>query len=254
MVENKCYWCESEAFSMEHVPPKCLFPENKDVKHIFNKTYREHLITVPSCDEHNLRKSNLDEYLMVTLSGKVGNNSLAYVQTLTKIERSLKRNSKLLDIEKGETIKLNDKEFPVLWINADTRKLNYSFESIARGLYYHENNKSFKGRITIVSKIFNHPDDPNGTEFNIRASKLIERERVYWNTELKGVNKEVFSYQFSPIDGFKNQTLALNFFEGIDVYIVLNELTEKDFKEAKRKLSFLNKVVFGDLQLKKYEP
>jgi hypothetical protein len=253
MVEKKCYWCENEAVSMEHVPPRCLFPEDKDVKHIFNKTYREHLITVPSCDEHNLRKSNLDECLMVTLSGKVGNNGLAYVQTLTKIERSRKRNSKLLDINNGEIIKLNDKEFPVLWINVDTQKLNYSFESIARGLYYHENNKSFKGEITIVSKLFNHPDDPNGTEFNIRASKMIESERMHWNTEVKGVNKEVFSFQFSPIDDFKTQTLALNFFEGIDVYIILNELTEKDFKEAKLKLSFLNKVFFGDLQLK-YEP
>jgi hypothetical protein len=248
MLEKKCYWCENEAVSMEHVPPRCLFPEDKDVKHIFNKTYREHLITVPSCDEHNLQKSNLDEYLMVTLSGKVGNNGLAYVQTLTKIERSRKRNSKLLDIENSEIIKLDEKEFPVLWVNVDTQKLNYSFESIARGLYYHENNKSFKGELTTVSKLFYHPNDSNGTEFNIRASKMIEGERIHWNTEVKGVNKEVFSYQFSPIDDFKTQTLALNFFEGIDVYIILNELNEKDFIEAKLKLSYLNKLFFGDLQ------
>ncbi|MGD6803838.1 hypothetical protein [Rossellomorea aquimaris] len=248
MLEKKCYWCENEAVSMEHVPPRCLFPEDKDVKHIFNKTYREHLITVPSCDEHNLKKSNLDEYLMVTLAGKVGNNSLAYVQTITKIERSRKRNSKLLDIENSEIIKIDEKEFPVLWVNVDTQKLDYSFKSIARGLYYHENNNSFKGELTTVSKLFNHPDDPNGTEFNIRASKMIEDERIHWNTEVKGVNKEVFTYQFSPIDDFKTQTLALNFFEGIDVYIIFNELNEKDFKEAKLKLSFLNKLFFGDLQ------
>ncbi|MCJ0931823.1 hypothetical protein MST22_11725 [Virgibacillus halodenitrificans] len=248
MVDKSCYWCEKGATSMEHVPPRCLFPQDKDVKHIFNKSFREHLITVPSCDEHNLQKSNLDEYLMVTLSGKVGNNALAYAQTLTKIERSRMRNSKLLDIVNNEIIKINDKELPVLWVNIDTEKLNLSFESIARGLYYHENNKSFKGKITIVSKLFNHPDDLEGTEFNIRASKMIESERRHWSTELKGENKEVFSYQFSQIDDFKTQTLALNFFEGIDVYVILNELTEKDYKEAKLKLSFLNKVFFGDLQ------
>lgn len=250
MVEKKCYWCESEATSMEHVPPRCLFPEDKDVKTVFNKTFREHLITVPSCDEHNMQKSNLDEYLMVTLSGKVGNNGLAYVQTLTKIERSRKRNNKLLDIEKSDVIKFNDEELPVLWINVDTQKLNYSFESIARGLYYHENNKSFKGKISIVSKVFNHPDDPNGTEFNIRGSEMIENERKHWNTEEKGVNKEVFTYQFSPIDGFKTQTLALKFFEGIDVYIILNDLTDKEIEEANSKLSFFSKALFGDLQLK----
>lgn len=250
MVEKNCYWCENEATSMEHVPPRCLFPEDKDVKHVFNKTFREHLITVPSCDEHNMQKSNLDEYLMVTLSGKVGNNGLAYIQTLTKIDRSRKRNSKLLDIKNSEVIKINDKEFPVLWVNADTQKLNHSFESIARGLYYHENSKAFKGKLTIVSKIFNHLDDPDGTEFNIRSSEILEIEKRHWNTEVKGENKEVFSYQFSPIDGFKTQTLALNFFEGIDVYIILTKLTDEEIEDAKSKLSFFNKVLFGDLQLK----
>lgn len=48
MVEKNCYWCANEATSMEHVPPRCLFPEDKDVKHVYNKAFREHLITVPS--------------------------------------------------------------------------------------------------------------------------------------------------------------------------------------------------------------
>lgn len=249
MLEHTCYWCEKEATSMEHVPPRCLFPEDKDVKTVFNKTFRERLITVPSCDEHNMQKSNLDEYLMVTLSGKVGNNGLAYVQTKTKIARSRERNNKLLDITANEVIKINGTEFPVSWINVDNQKLNKSFESIARGLYYHENSKSFNGKITIVSKIFNHPDYPKGTEFNIRSSEMIENERKHWNTEVKGENKEVFSYQFSSIDGFKTQTLALNFFEGIDVYVILNELANaEEIRDAKLKLSVLNNVLFGDLQ------
>ncbi|SDO02387.1 hypothetical protein SAMN05518871_109133 [Psychrobacillus sp. OK028] len=250
MVIQNCYWCENEANSMEHVPPRCLFPEDKDVKRVFNKTFREHLITVPSCDEHNMQKSNLDEYLMVTLSGRVGNNGLAYIQTLTKIDRSRKRNRKLLDIENSDVIRINDKEFPVLWVNVDTQKLNHSFESIARGLYYYENSKSFKGELTIVSKLFNHMEDPDGTEYNIRSSEIIEIERRHWNTEVKGENKEVFSYQFSPFDDFKTQTLALNFFEGIDVFVILTELTAKEIEDAKSRLSFLNKLLFGDLQLK----
>lgn len=253
MEKNKCYWCENQAVSLEHVPPRCLFPEDKDVKPIFNRSYRENLITVPSCDEHNLQKSNLDEYLMVTLSGKVGNNSLAYVQTHTKVERSRKRNNKLLDIQRHEVVKVNDKEFPVLWVNVNNEKLVHSFESIARGLYYHSNKISFKGKITVISRIFNHPEDPNGTEFHRRAAGILERERRHWNTKIEGENKEVFFYQFSPIDGFKSQTLALNFFEGIDVYVLLNELNDIEFEDAKSKLSFINEVIFGDLNLSKEE-
>jgi hypothetical protein len=44
-----CYWCGKKATLMEHVPPKCLFPEEKDVMDILNKSFRNNLITVPSC-------------------------------------------------------------------------------------------------------------------------------------------------------------------------------------------------------------
>ena len=74
MIE-KCYWCGRDATSREHVPPKCLFPEDKDIKSIYKGTFRRSLITVPSCDEHNLAKSHDDEYLMVCLGGRVGNMS-----------------------------------------------------------------------------------------------------------------------------------------------------------------------------------
>lgn len=59
-----CYWCGWVATSSEHVPPKCLFPESKDVKGIYDRSFRNNLITVPSCDKHNMKKSHDDEYLM----------------------------------------------------------------------------------------------------------------------------------------------------------------------------------------------
>lgn len=99
MVDEICYWCGEKAVSMEHVPPKCIFPEEKDVNEIFEENFRKELITVPSCDLHNLKKSNLDEYLMAVLSAKVGNNSLAYIQTMTKVQRSLRRNPNLIELE-----------------------------------------------------------------------------------------------------------------------------------------------------------
>lgn len=55
--DELCYWCGKLATSREHVPPESLFPENKDIKMISNYSYRYNLITVPSCDEHNMSKS-----------------------------------------------------------------------------------------------------------------------------------------------------------------------------------------------------
>ena len=52
--------CDRNAVSSEHVPPKNLFPEQKDV----GKDYRQYLITVPSCEIHNNHKSKDDEFLI----------------------------------------------------------------------------------------------------------------------------------------------------------------------------------------------
>ena len=41
-----CYMCERAPSSTEHVPPKCLFPEKKDIG---SDLFRKNLITVLSC-------------------------------------------------------------------------------------------------------------------------------------------------------------------------------------------------------------
>lgn len=52
--EITCYMCEKPATSVEHIPPKCLFPEQKDLPG--GADLRKQLLTVPACDEHNLKK------------------------------------------------------------------------------------------------------------------------------------------------------------------------------------------------------
>src|SRR5580765_5494653 len=86
-----CYKCGTSATSREHVPPLCFFPEKKDINNI---DFRINLITVPSCEEHNAKKSTDDEFLMAALSGIVGNNEVGYVHTKTKVKRALARKSK----------------------------------------------------------------------------------------------------------------------------------------------------------------
>ncbi len=46
-----CYWCGKLATSVEHFPPKGIFPSE----------HRKNLLTVPSCDEHNSANSKTDE-------------------------------------------------------------------------------------------------------------------------------------------------------------------------------------------------
>lgn len=65
MSVTHCYMCEATATSVEHVPPRCLFPEQKDLPSGVN--LRKQLITVPSCEAHNTSKSKDDEYLLYAL-------------------------------------------------------------------------------------------------------------------------------------------------------------------------------------------
>jgi hypothetical protein len=243
-----CYWCGKLATSTEHVPPKCLFPEEKDVNQIYAQSFRKNLITVPSCDEHNMEKSHEDEYLMSCLSGIVGNNGVAFVHNATKVKRAIYRNPNIIKIIKKDILKIDGHKFPVLWVNFDVEKLMYSFEAIARALYFHEQNKNFGGECKIVSRIFTHPDAKKWSGFNIRATELIEKEQPYWETEIKGENTKIFTYQFSPIDGFKCQTLVLTFFEATKIYVILLGMTQEEIEKVRPKFSFINKVIFGDLK------
>ena len=57
-AEKTCYMCEELATSVEHIPPQCLFPEQKDLPDGID--LRKQLLTVPSCDKHNSKKSQDD--------------------------------------------------------------------------------------------------------------------------------------------------------------------------------------------------
>ena len=56
-----CYYCGAPATSREHFPPKSFFPKvNLQLK------------TVPSCEKHNNKKSNDDQYLLAHICMNAG--------------------------------------------------------------------------------------------------------------------------------------------------------------------------------------
>ncbi len=85
---EQCYMCNKPSTSKEHVPPKCIFPEAKDLG---SEKFRENLIKVPSCDLHNMKKSKDDEYLMIVLAIIIGNNLYSLIQASTKVKRAIER-------------------------------------------------------------------------------------------------------------------------------------------------------------------
>lgn len=211
--------CDAPATSREHVPPKCIFPERKDL----NGHYlREGLITVPSCDLHNSKKSSDDEFLMVSLAGLFSNNSIGYQHKMTKVNRAIKKASnKLLDRafleRKHFLVRLeNNKFIEVINGTPDYNRLLKCFERIALGLFSHHFKIRFRGKVTVRLNYLDYQEKNDAA-----LSKFLKHrvEVELRNKERFGRNPQVFYYQFTDPDKFGLFTLRMCFYEGVEVLV-----------------------------------
>lgn len=220
MQSKFCYMCERPATSREHVPPKCLFPEFKDV----GRNYRQNLLTVPSCDFHNSGKSSDDEFLMVSLAGIIGNNSIGYSHKFTKVNRAIHRSSfvildQALKNQRWEVIELGpNKFFDVVWGTPDYDRLLRCFDRIARGIFMSHFGEKFRGDTTPILGYI-PSDAPNSIEFQRFIRDKVALELV--GKEPMGDNQEVFSFQFTDRDPFGLSVVHLRFYGGLDIYVGL---------------------------------
>lgn len=219
---RRCYMCEAEGTTSEHVPPRAIFPEPKDSG---GRNYRVDLITVPSCDLHNMGKSHDDEFLMVSLAGIIGNNSIGYRHKFTKVNRAIRRTSyKLLTqafVNKPtlHAIDLgNNKFIDVLWGTPDHARLSSCFERIARGLYYHHFGTPFSGRVKVLMGFLSYDE---GATKNLNQF-LIDRAELDLAAKQKyGKNQDVFYYQVVDPDEHGLHLFRLCFYGGISIFTSL---------------------------------
>jgi hypothetical protein len=212
-----CYMCPRPATSDEHVPPKCIFPKAKEIA---GGDLRKNLITVPSCDEHNTQKSADDEFLMVSLAGIVGNNSIGYRHKLGRVDRAMRRSSgRLLDKlfkSRERPIRLNGDEFmEVIWGTPDVERLHACFDRVVRGLFFHHFKARFEGKVVTLLGYLHHTEknSANFTAFlkHRAALDLANKPRL-------GANPDVFYFQVTDRDEFGISLFRLCFYGGLDIY------------------------------------
>lgn len=216
----KCYMCGNEATTKEHVPPRCLFPEAKDVKGI---NLRKELIKVPSCDIHNSQKSKDDEFLLIALTGAVCNNNTAYQQSKTKVNRAVRRKSQdflgkvVLKNMKSISVKVIDKiEYPVLVGEPNINRFRSCFTHIAYGLYFNKFGHTFIGEINMIIGFLTYKDHNYQT-----LSEFIKKRFEYEKSRLdiEGKNPQVFTYQFCSPDENGIIGLKMVFYQGAEVFV-----------------------------------
>lgn len=225
-TKDRCYRCGAEATSKDHVPPKCLFPTAKEADGV---DHRANLITVPSCDEHNLMKSSDDQFLLLSLARIVGNNDVGKKLGNGKVLRSLKRTPHIINsifkelrnfVIERDGIKI-DFTFGI----PDFKRLQTSFEKIFYGLYYHHFGRVFNGEIRIFLSFLTYTDP----EMN-NYKDLIERaaRKELKNKPRLGLNQKVFYFQFADPDQNGIVLCKTVYYDNVTVYAAFGKQEPND--------------------------
>lgn len=212
---DTCYMCNSGATGEEHVPPKCLFPEEKDMP---DTHFRENPIKVPSCDAHNSAKSKDDEYLLFVLISHFGNNIIAANQFLTKIVRALQRRPHLKSIYMTTTKDILLDGEKTIAFKFDHRRIGRELDHIVRGLYFKEFNQKWEKRIAIHSPAMMVMEGQNANFVN-QASRNMSKDvdMLFQDTQKKGCHPDVFWYQMFAEPGNGQLIVKMCFYQGFDV-------------------------------------
>ncbi|MGO9122004.1 MAG: hypothetical protein ACLQPD_30875 [Desulfomonilaceae bacterium] len=207
--------CDSPATSKEHVPPKCFFPEQKDLGAGTN--YRTNLLTVPSCSQHNLSKSQDDEYVLFVITCHYKNEEIARKHFFTKVARALQRQSSLGKFIDGQLpIVING--HPSAAYSTQHDRFENAFDHMARALFFHHYGSKLNLPIGIFTPSLFKMDSPNANRINQRM-KQIETKTIdeLSNQPILGSNPEIFSYQFLYQDEIPRFLVRMTFYGGFVV-------------------------------------
>lgn len=221
-MQLRCYACERDATSREHAPPQGIFPEPKDVP---GKSYRENLITVPACEEHNLRKSKDDEYLMMILVANVGNNEVANAQMETKVIRAWLRRPHLAAMALRNPAPARYDGEETMTFQVDLPRFQRSMELIARAVTFHEHQFKWptSGFVWSPNML---PSQVESTRKVVDTSMNMREAipHIFRGKPLLGENPEIFQYRIHlPKIANGLGLVQLVFYQGFNVCIMFGK-------------------------------
>jgi hypothetical protein len=200
--------CDAPATGREHAPPKCFFPEFKDV----GVDLRRNLITVPSCDAHNSERSRDDQYAMVVAVAHVDTNAVARSQFSTKVIRTLQRSPAFTRSIFKESKPLYVEGKPTIAVDVDLNRFNRVMEHTCRALAF-DLGCRLPGHIEVWSTAFHFHTDltksPGYEQFAFQTRRILR------GSARLGANPDVFWYQLKEEQGI---AMRLQFYGGFSVY------------------------------------
>lgn len=202
-----CYMCGKATTGGEHVPPKCIFPEQKDLPK--GVDYRKRLYTVPSCYEHNSKKSKDDEYLCYVLTMMNQSNLVGRNQYTSKTRRAINRNHDLLRRFAAQGGIVGES----LAFHLEENRFDRITDRLARAIYYLHYKEKWLNRILYHPEFLRSTTDPENEDRTIS----IEADSIFSDAAFYGDNPEVFKYQ--AVEGVNLKEVRLHFYEGCKFYL-----------------------------------
>ncbi|NQZ32478.1 MAG: hypothetical protein HRU06_14505 [Oceanospirillaceae bacterium] len=224
-----CYMCEKEAVTVEHVPPKCLFPEKKDVSD--GVSYREQLITVPSCEDHNTKKSSDDEYILYVLVMNIPTNQIGKNQFSTKVMRAIQRRPQLMNqfLKNQKEVYLRDLHTGLVTqtiaLDIDMTRFISAIEMMVKALYYNHFSEKCCGEILINPNFLFSLDAKNSQSINQEIQILSAyTEKYFEGSKRFGNNSEVFYYQVTKVPERSTTVFKLMFYGDCSITVFIDSM------------------------------
>lgn len=198
--KNECYFCQREATTEEHIPPKSFFRAIP-----FNDKY---LIKVPSCPLHNNEKKADDEFFrnVFSMHSQTNDYGLALFKekTLKSFRDSPSKFNKFISV-------ISPDHFGILRPAkkmVDYEKIQSYFNYMACGLYFYIFKEKYKGIFSVIPLSFiTYSDERKTLELMDQTlSKEIERFGEYQNVfyyQLLKENNEFVGFKLVFMEGIK---------------------------------------------------
>jgi hypothetical protein len=206
--------CNSEATSREHAPPSCFFPEEKSIK----QNLRRNLITVPSCDLHNSKKSKDDEFFRsIVLMSVAHISKTGHFQYHDKFLRGVRRKPHVFNAFFEHMGTYNQNEGQVLRV--DRERFDKCIENLSRAIFFHTFERQWILPMGVVSPNFYESDRNYNIIPNETSENAIQITRDLLGKEtIRGDNPEVFKYRLQYDETDEAYAFAALFYECFEIF------------------------------------
>jgi len=205
--------CDSVETSREHAPPLCFFPEAKE----FGRDLRRNLITVPSCDQHNSKKSNDDEFLRSVVLMAAGSNQAGQHQFHWKILPATSRKPhtyRSFFADKGTVARGTGHASQI-----DRDRFDLCIDHLARALFFHTFKRRWQLPVTTLSPNFYSGIDSDTMVPHQPTIEAVEVSRQVLGSEpVNGKNPDVFQYRIRYDEIEEGLAFAAIFYDCFEVY------------------------------------